>query len=436
MELNETFKSRMKNILGEEYLSFLDSLDNDSEKAIFINNKIDKEHFKNIIDFDIEQIDYEKNGFYIKNEKLGRHPLHHAGAFYIQEPSAMFTINSHKFNGDEKVLDLCAAPGGKTIQIANRIPKGVLVSNEINKARSQILFSNVERMGLKNVIICNDTPEKIGLAYANCFDVVVVDAPCSGEGLFRKGNDMVEAWNPSLNEMCKIRQLEILKSADLALKQNGILIYSTCTYSVEENEEVVEKIIKDYGYSLINIDYDLPRGLNGLTECVRLYPHRVRGEGQFVAVLKKNSFTKTNPSRNLNLQTSSTAGKFIKENTNFSENTRFYEYDKKIYFVPDANMIKKGVNYLSIGVRIGENKNARFEPCHYLFSAFGNCFKRKIEFKYKDQEVLKYLKGDTIQTNLNDGYGAIIIDGCALGGFKISDGKFKNHYPKGLRNFK
>ena len=237
MKLNEVFLNRMKSILGEDYAQFLASLEEPSVKSIYVNeNKISVENFLKIIDFSTEQISYEKAGFYVDNDKKGRHPLHHAGAFYMQEPSAMFTINALKFKGDEKVLDMCAAPGGKSIQIANRIPNGVLVSNEIVKSRSEILFSNIERMGLRNVIISNDTPENIGNAYGNCFDVCVVDAPCSGEGMFRKGADITAQWNENLDEMCAIRQLEILSHADKTLKQGGYLIYSTCTYSIKENE--------------------------------------------------------------------------------------------------------------------------------------------------------------------------------------------------------
>ena len=182
----------------------------------------------------------------------------------------MFTINSHKFNGNEKVLDMCASPGGKTIQIANRIPNGVLVSNEFVKARSGVLYSNVERMGLKNVIITNEAPENLAEAYANTFDVCVVDAPCSGEGMFRRGNEVTEQWNKNLPDMCANRQLEILGSADRVLKQNGVLIYSTCTYSVEENEQVVKNFISKNGYEIINIDAPFSRGID-LPEAVRLF---------------------------------------------------------------------------------------------------------------------------------------------------------------------
>lgn len=433
--LNSVFLDRMKKILGDQFADFLSSLDNPNEKAVFVNsNKIDVEKFKSIVDFDIKPIEYEKNGFYIGQQKLGRHPLHHAGAFYVQEPSAMFTVNAHKFKGDEIVLDMCSAPGGKSIQIANRIPNGVLVSNEINKQRAEILFSNIERMGLKNVIVANESPSRIADVYANTFDVVLVDAPCSGEGMFRKGSDIIAEWNENLPSMCAERQLDILESANRVLKQGGTLIYSTCTYSIEENENVVNEFIARHDYKLLNIEAELSRGIN-LKETVRLYPHIVKGEGQFVAVLRKSEENLELPVSKVKLNGNKIANEFIKQNTNLEANT--HEYLKFSYIVPDLDLVKKNINYVSIGVRVGEEVKKRFEPNHNLFSAFGNEFKNKIDLKLTDKRVESYLKGETFEVdNIVDGYASILIEGCALGACKISQGRFKNHYPKGLRNFK
>lgn len=433
LKLNDVFLERMKGLLGDKLDDFLSSLERPNEKAIYINeNKISVDDFLSIVDFPVEQISYENNGFYIGDMRLGRHALHHAGAFYVQEPSAMYTVNAYKFRGDEKVLDLCSAPGGKSIQIANRIPNGMLVSNEIVKSRCDILFSNIERMGLKNVVITNDTPKNVCSAYANSFDVCLVDAPCSGEGMFRKGNDMVEAWNESLNTMCASRQMDILENANIALKKDGILIYSTCTYSYEENEGVVKEFMAQYNYELVNINADFTRGVD-MKEVVRLYPHEVRGEGQFVAVMRKledNDFT---PERNIKLKKSSISDNFIKKIGLNSENV--VEYKSSAYNVVDLSMIKYGVNYLSIGVKMGEVNNARFEPHHNLFTAFGRDLPLVLNLDHQENRAVKYLRGETFDCDLDDGFGAVLINGCAVGGFKISGGKFKNHYPKGLRNF-
>ncbi len=433
MNINQVFLDRMKAILGKDFNSFNESLCDPIQKSIYVNqNKISINDFKNIIDFSIQQIPYEKAGFYVDNEKKGRHVFHHAGAFYMQEPSAMFTVNSVDFNGDETVLDLCAAPGGKSIQIANRIPNGVLVSNEIVKSRSDILYSNIERMGLKNVIITNETPENLAEAYGNTFDVVLVDAPCSGEGMFRRGEDVVSEWYPEINEMCARRQLKILIEADKMLKQNGKLIYSTCTYSPVENEDVIREFMKSHNYELVNIDADLPRGID-MPETVRLYPHKVKGEGQFVAVLKKLDENFFPCASGLKLTNSRITNDFMKNNVVTSGN--FVEYMNYSYCTPKKDLIKKRIKYVSIGVKIGQVVDNRFEPHHNLFSAFGNDFKIKLHLNFDSDDVKKYLRGETLDVDLNDGYGALIVNGCPLGGFKMSKGKFKNHYPKGLRNF-
>ena len=433
MKWDNAFLQRMEALLGEKYDDFLASLDRPQEKALYVNeNKISVERFCEIVDFHISPISYEKAGFYIDNEKKGRHPLHHAGAFYIQEPSAMFTVNALKFRGNEKVLDMCSAPGGKSIQIANRIPDGVLVSNEIVKSRSEILYSNIERMGLKNVIISNDTPENISKAYGDSFDVCLVDAPCSGEGMFRRGEKVVEEWNENLPKMCAERQMDILSNADKVLKKGGCLIYSTCTYSIEENEAVVKEFAKRFDYEILNIEAPFSRGVD-LPEVVRLYPHENKGEGQFVALMKKRGENNNPTTPIVKLGNSKITNDFIYDVTGVKEN--IFEYKGDSYFVPDKSMIKKGVNYVSIGVRLGCVESYGFDPHHYLFTAFGKEFVHNLDLAPTSDEAKRYLRGETLDVDLPDCFGALLIDGCPVGGFKMSKGKFKNYYPKGLRNF-
>ena len=423
----------MDELLGDEFEDFKASLEKPLQKSIYVNqNKISTSDFKRVVDFSIEEIPYEKSGFYVDNEKKGRHPLHHAGAFYMQEPSAMFTVNAINFRGDETVLDMCAAPGGKSIQIANRIPDGVLVSNEFVKSRSEMLYSNVERMGLKNVIITNETPENLGEAYGDTFDVVLVDAPCSGEGMFRRGDEVTEQWNSKINEMCAKRQLEILSHADKTLKKSGILIYSTCTYSMLENEGVVREFLNLYNYELVYIDAEFSRGVN-MNEAVRLYPHKVRGEGQFVAVLKKKGENNNSAHSALKLTNSKITNDFLKNH--LITKVDAVEYKNYSYYTPRQELIKKKINYVSVGVRLGCVVGSRFEPHHNLFTSFGNSFKLTLQLDFRDEKTKKYLRGETFDVELKDGFGAILINNCPLGGFKISKGMFKNYYPKGLRNF-
>lgn len=433
MKINDVFLERMKCLLGSDFDAFYESLSRPIVKSIYVNeNKISVSDFKKIVNFNIEQIPYEQAGFYVGDEKKGRHPLHHAGAFYMQEPSAMFTVNALKFKGNERVLDMCAAPGGKTIQIANRIPNGVLVSNEIIKNRSEILFSNIERMGLKNVIVSNDTPENISQAYGNCFDVCLVDAPCSGEGMFRRGDEVAEQWNENLNEMCAVRQLEILNYADKTLKQGGKLIYSTCTYSKTENEDVVNEFMKSHNYKLLDVKYPFSKGIN-MPQVARLYPHENKGEGQFVAVMEKLDENNSSCFSGQKLTNSKVTNDFIKLNTDL--NFEAVDFNAVSYFVPCKELVKKHVKYVSIGVRLGCVEKNRFEPHHNFFTAFGKYFNLKFDLDFKDSMVEKYLRGETLDVELPDGYGTLFANGCALGGFKISKGKFKNYYPKGLRNF-
>ncbi len=429
IRLNDKFLTNMQQLLGGEFEDFLKAMDNPEQKAIYVNkNKISLKDFASIADFKLEKIPYE-DGFYV-NEKLGKHPLHHAGAFYVQDASAMFTINSIKFNGNEAVLDMCAAPGGKTIQIANRLPEGVLVSNEIEKNRAKVLYSNVERMGLRNVIISNDTPENIAKAYANSFDVCLVDAPCSGEGMFRRGEEYVATWNENLPLMNAQRQLQILNEADKCLKEGGKIIYSTCTYSKLENEGVISEFLKAHKYRLVNISAPFNRGI-GIPEAVRIYPHKNKGEGQFVAVLVKLAANDLCPNPNLRLKEDFSCQNTIKE---LNLTAKLYEYNNSVFCVPNLDFVKKGVNYITLGVNMGEKVGKIFKPNHFLFSAFGNFFHKYIDLPYNSEEAKKYLHGEQIEVHETDGYGVVKFNGCAVGGFKISAGAFKNLYPKGLRN--
>ncbi len=432
-EFNQVFLDRMKALLGAEYPAFREALDHDSEKGIFVNqNKISVDAFRAVADFDISPIPYEPAGFYIDQQRLGRHPLHHAGAFYVQDPSAMFTVNSVQFSGEERVLDLCAAPGGKSVQIASRIPNGILVSNEIEPKRAGVLFSNIERMGLNNVVISNDSPAHLAEAYGGFFDVVLVDAPCSGEGMFRRGSDYVGEWNANLPLMCAARQSQILTEADKMLRQGGRLIYSTCTYSESENEGVVRAFLAEHDYNLVRIDAPFDRGV-GLDEAVRLYPHKVKGEGQFVAVLVKNSAVGFSDAHPLKLKKSNLANQFLKTYTKIDLGDEFdcYDFKDKIYFVKDVSVLRKNINYQSIGVELGRMENKRFVPAHALFSCFGAQFNQKIDFHFASSEVAKYLRGDVIDVDMPDGFGAFLINSCPVGGFKISQGSFKNFYPIG-----
>ncbi len=433
IELNPVFLNRMKSILGDEFDDFVSSLNNPMQKAVLVNvNKIAVDDFVSLAPFSFNKIRYEPAGFYTDDSKKGKHPLHLAGAFYSQEPSAMFTVNSMEFTGNEYVLDMCAAPGGKSIQIANRINNGVLVSNEIDFSRAQILYSNIERMGLKNVIVTNNTPKQISLAYANTFDVCLVDAPCSAEGMFRRDEAYARQWSENLPKMCASRQLEILNCADLCLKEGGKLIYSTCTYSLEENEQVVKEFLSSHDYKLIyiNADESFSRGID-LKEAVRLYPHKQKGEGQFVALMQKLEKNENYPAKSLTLKQNKDFDKFLKENLTIT--LPAYIYNNNLYYTKDVSLIKSNINYLSLGVKLGKFEKDIFKPDHFLFSAFGVYFKRQVKLSFNDEKAKAYLHGEGFECDLDNGYCSVLIDNCAVGGAKIVNKTLKNHYPKGLR---
>ena len=250
--LNELFLARMKEYLNDEFDEFLASYSNENVRAFTLNNNlISNAEFESIIDLNIKKIPYVHNGYYLldKDVKLGFHPLHHAGAFYMQDPSAMCVVESVDIPSDYLVLDLCAAPGGKTIQLAQKVCDGLVISNEIDFKRAKALYSNVERMGLSNVIVTNNAPSDFLAHFENTFDMILIDAPCSGEGMFRKYPESQELWSLENVDVCHKRDIEIVDVAHKLLKKGGILVYSTCTFAKEENEDIVSYLLEKYNYT-------------------------------------------------------------------------------------------------------------------------------------------------------------------------------------------
>ncbi|MDE7100451.1 MAG: RsmB/NOP family class I SAM-dependent RNA methyltransferase, partial [Anaeroplasmataceae bacterium] len=249
--MKDAFLNRMKQYLSlEEFQSFMKSYQEEPQRGLRLNN-IDADTFFNHLKMPVEKISYDPDGYYLLDQdKYGNHPYHHLGAFYLQEPSAMAPVNMYSFKGNELVLDLCAAPGGKSSQLARRLDQGILFSNDPNYKRSKTLFSNLERLGFSNVVVLNETPQHLASELQGLFDVILVDAPCSGEGMMRKDEEALNMWNEGLALECQRRDREILASANKLLKENGILIYSTCTFSKEENEEMVKYLIDEFKYEV------------------------------------------------------------------------------------------------------------------------------------------------------------------------------------------
>ncbi len=436
--LPEAFKMRMKEILKNDYDSYINSFNEKAVKSIRINtNKISVEDFIKISPFKLERIPYTKDGFYVDEESLGNHPYHHAGLYYVQDPAAMMPANLIELKNDYIVLDLCAAPGGKSGQIGSRITNGILVCNEINTNRAKILFSNIERMGLKNTIILNNDSFSLSKKYKNTFDVIFIDAPCSGEGMFRKDSNAIKEWSLKKIEECASIQKELLKNADIMLKDGGYIVYSTCTYSLEENELQITNFLSNYNYEVIDVNEEVKKYTEcgyvderinpNLKKAVRFYPHKAKGEGQFACVLQKHGkLTKTN----LNFETNNIIDKYIKNDVDIKLNVEIYNNNAYTKLPFDI----KNMKIISSGVKLGEIKESRFIYHHNFITAYGRYFKNKVNLTLEDSRLYKYLQGYEIEDkNALNGYGVILINNYPLGLFKASNGILKNHYPKGLR---
>lgn len=444
------FAERMKNLLGDEYKDYINSFDEDPVRAFRVNtDKISVDDFEKINIFGSEKIPYVENGFYLNYDKIGNHPYHHAGMIYVQEPAAMAPAECIDIQSDWKILDMCAAPGGKSTQIKNKLgEKGVLISNEIISSRCRILTGNIERLGLHNTVTtCMDT-KKLARMFPDTFDMIMVDAPCSGEGMFRKDENAISEWSLQNVEKCAQRQAEILENAAIALKNGGYIVYATCTFSLEENEMTIDAFLQQHPeFEIIPVNERVQsNSCDGIhiegCKCEnihfarRFYPHKNKGEGQFAAVLhnKKEHFDFSVNAKKENIKIDMSVFDFLDDVlTQYDKNHVMMYNSNPVYFTPDFK-IEKGTAF-SCGVTIGEIKKNHIQPHHQFFMAMGNCFKRKIELSADSTVLKQYLHGEEIAVNCENGWAVITVDGCTVGGVKVVAGKAKNHYPKGLRTY-
>ena len=440
MKMNEYF-ARMKTVLGEDYDRFLETVDKPAYKAIRVNTlKILPEELIPLLPFAGEQVPFAPTGYYVDVEKLGKHPLHHAGAFYVQEPSAMSAVTALDPQPGDKVLDLCAAPGGKSTQIAASLSgTGLLWANEIVRPRAHILLSNIERMGVKNAVVSNMTPEALCTKLEGYFDKVLVDAPCSGEGMFRKDKDAIFEWSVEHSLSCAERQKAILDCAARAVKPEGEMVYSTCTFSPDENEGVVTHFLKEHPEFEL-IDTGCRFGIKTLDHAIRVYPFH-GGEGHFVAKFRKTRgksykgrmFRYVEPTREERVEIE----KFVAE---ILRNVGFRHYhviDERILNLPDPELLPdmEGMNILRAGVKLGDFKKNRIEPHHNLATSLTPYeFKRRLITEYDDALCARYISGEELEIDTwINGWGVVTVNGITLGLGKAVGGHLKNKYPKGLR---
>lgn len=422
----ELYFKRMKDLLKDEYDAYLASLNQPLYRGLRVNLKkmqIDEmPELKN-------QSKFCSNSYYV-DKPLGNHPFHVCGCFYLQEPSASSAVECLDVKKDDYVLDLCAAPGGKSTQIASYLKSGYLVSNEIDAKRAQILLSNIERIGVKNVAVTNSSVDKLAKVFHNCFDKILVDAPCSGEGMIKKHDVALNNWSIENIKLCAARQKEILEYAYSMLKPEGILVYSTCTYALEEDEEVVESFLKKHAdMSLVDPGVNWGRkGFHGLN-VRRIFPMD-GGEGHFIAKMQKHGGSKGKLPALKSSKIDKVTEKFLKEQLEVLP--KYYFVDKNRVFGMDVDFVDfKKVKVLRQGVYLGNILKNRFEPAHafYLVSDFS--YKRKVEVSLEEMDC--FMHGEVLQKECEKGYVALCYKGHPFG-FGKSDGRqIKNKIPKGLR---
>ena len=386
--------------------------------------------------FDVKKCDFFEYGYYITDEqKSGNHPLHLAGAFYMQEPSAMSAITALKVEKTDKVLDMCAAPGSKATAIAPLCFS--LVANEINTARCQALISNIERLGIANALVLNSDSKSVGNAFEGYFDKVLVDSPCSGEGMFRKHPDVLDTWTPELVKMCAQRSYEVLENAAKALKCGGRLVYSTCTYNLEENEKTILAFLQNHpDFEIVDTELEFgQKGLLGLEKAKRI-TIADGGEGHFVCAMVRKSepaFKKIKPFK---LKYNFSVLEGISDNPKFLGcDGRFgiLEFGGSMFAVQDGTPDPQGVRIMRAGVKLGTVVSKTFKPDHHFFMAADpTCLKAKVEIS--EEQVAEFYKGNTLSADSSiKGFCAVMYDGLAVGFGKASGGIVKNHLPKGLR---
>ena len=431
----------MKTLLGDGYDEFLSYYEGDNFRGLRVNTlKCSADKLKQYLPFAFDPTPFCPDGYYIPKAVtgLGNHPLHHAGAFYIQEPSATSAVEMLGVRHGDTVLDLCAAPGGKSTQIGAKLGgTGLLWSNEIVKSRANILLSNIERMGIANTVVSNAHPDALCRQLAGQFDRVLADAPCSGEGMFRKNCEAQTEWSVEHVKSCAERQLHILNSAKLALKPGGVLVYSTCTFSPEENEGVITAFLKE------NPDFSLEDsgvtfGRPALTYARRIFPMD-GGEGHFAARLKKaGESAPTVPTVSFKPADQAILDFYDSLFIGRPFGERIQVLNHKIIILPGNYIETGGLPVLRAGVILGEIMKNRIEPHHSVFAAAKPEWCRSaVDFDCDSREIKAFLHGEEIAVNADvKGYTAVCVNGITVGFGKASGGRMKNKYPKGLRTLK
>lgn len=439
MNLPLAYIEQMKALLGTEYGAYLDSLEQERFFGLRMNTlKAAPEMLLQEGLFALSPVPWCAEGFYYDGrERPAKHPYYHAGLYYLQEPSAMAPAAALPVLPGEHVLDICAAPGGKTTQLAAKLEgTGILFANDISAGRAKTLLKNVELAGIRNAVVLSERPERLAEKFPGFFDKVLVDAPCSGEGMFRKEPEMVKNWDVKMLKFCRQEQAAILEACAELLRPGGQLLYSTCTFSPEENENSIAAFLKNHPeFRTIPItkEYGFAGGIQPLTDCARLYPHKLRGEGHFLALLEKAGGTGgLTYQRELGgwEQEMEPFADFAAEMLREKPAGTYKRYGDGLYLLPEGMPETGGLRVLRSGWLLGTLKKGRFEPSQ----AFAMGLKkedvlRAADFPLEDKRVLRYLKGETVEFEGTDGWTLVCVDGFPLGWAKAQKGRLKNKYP-------
>ncbi len=445
MQLPDNYLNNMKELLGEEFDNYINSFDEPRLYGLRVNTaKISVEDFLKISPFKLKQIPWIPNGFYYSEEdKPAKHPYYFAGLYYLQEPSAMTPAYVLPVNEGDKVLDLCAAPGGKSTELGAKLNgSGLLVSNDISASRAKALLKNIEVFGIGNVLVTCEYPEKLAERFPSFFDKILVDAPCSGEGMFRKDNKLIKSWVSQGPEFFAPIQKNILNQAAVMLKEGGYLLYSTCTFSKMEDEDNISEFLESHDDFVLEHIYDYEGFTRAfkMEDAVRIFPHKMQGEGHFVALLhKKGELVREAYPVGRSGRIPSEIQEFVKEFTSGFDLSRLEIQGEKVYILPRETDNLKGIRTLRTGLLLGELKKNRFEPSQALAMTIKpEEYSTVVDFAANSQAVIKYLKGETVETEDgilrgNSKNVLITVDGYPLGWGRLNGNSIKNKYLPGWR---
>lgn len=461
-QLPEAFLLKMQELLGEEFGQYLESFKEEWKPGLRVNTlKLSPGELAELVPWNLEPVPWADNGFYYDGTLDGevlrpsKHPAYYAGLYYLQEPSAMTPAAMLPVVPGDRVLDLCAAPGGKSTELASKLKgRGMLVSNDISYSRARALLKNLELAGAANICVTSEAPEKLAGVWPEFFDKILVDAPCSGEGMFRRDEDMVKDWNEKGPEYYVPIQRQILSQAAAMLRPGGYMLYSTCTFSVEEDEGNVAYVLEEFPQmQLCCLDLDKVPGACGgfgLSGCMRLFPYRLKGEGHFLALMRKKGGddggkeilppmdSGTARKRVRAVEKEKELDAFLRQSGTEWDYGRIVIHQDNAYYLPEGLAWNLPLRFLRTGLFLGELKKGRFEPSQALaMSMKAGQFPNTVSFPAGDSRVLRYLKGETISLEGDEGpvkgWCLAAMEGFPLGWAKGTGMSLKNKYYPGWR---